>query len=609
MHHATGFCLHRNDAVAGSGFCCGGAIGHARPQGDHWRPGRLFVVAINEGLQLGQTVGVAATVVLRSHTRQQTGQVVCAQPGGVESDKGQIGNAHRLRGHSIGDHALDGIGNASQGVDVGHAVDRAALRCCDDVIQERQVVCIAGGSTHVGSDCGVIGRTGIVIWRSVGHGVAGVGIGVIGLRKDAVVGIDDGLEFGHAVHGGAVNGTAVEGAVNGSQIVGVDAADAQVGVALHPGCAVAGSVVLRCSRDGRQRHVVAVDGTIDHRLHTCQGVEVGSVVGTAQRVLHCQQVLGVGPNHTQQLQLSHAGVAVHHRLYRIGQRLQLGHGVDRIGRADIDHIAQQGLFLHRVYACDAQGGVLIACGLNVIVIHTVCRSKNPVVRIDNGLHLLCGAGLLARDRRTVERAVDGLQVLCGDTADTCRCVGKDRRRSGAGVVGLRSISNGRQCSGSYRGLIAGCGVGFCACAFISTTASSSSACSGQRSCATGRRQRTAKDRHTHRCCTVKLLHELHIAAHVKPQLRHAHPALALGRGIWVCGPVAAHPVEFGIAVLIKIFNQQIGHSVHNARVQQLHHQIVAFARGPNLLRAHPFDQGPQLVFRRHMGLHPHSLSR
>ena len=132
-------------------------------------------------------------------------------------------------------------------------------------------------------------------------------------------------------------------------------------------------------------------------MQTREGGELGSVVGYGKRRLDAGQV-GIGyAAHTQQLELgfggAHARGCVHHRLHRISQGLQFGHGVDgcpiggdAVAVGCVEDIAQQAFLLKGVHAAHAQGGVLRLRGVDAVVVgHTVCALQDSGVGVDDGL--------------------------------------------------------------------------------------------------------------------------------------------------------------------------------------------------------------------------------
>ena len=320
-------------------------------------------------MQIGEAVHAAAVVVCGRNGLQHGSQVV--RRDAAQAHQAQVVGDQRLAGRQACRSGLDGVGDAGQFVEVGHAVDVTGLAGAHDVVEQRQVLGVGGRQANVSTDGRVLRCCGVFGWGRIGRGVSCVGVGVVGFGQDAVVGVDDGLHFGGGVGTITVVGVAqgvvapllvVDGAVDGGQVASRDAGDARVGVVVGrrragAGFCVSGNVVDGCGvRANCARH---------QGLRADQGVELGGVVGRHQRRLHGGQVVGGHPADAQALQLAQAGVAVHDVLHRVGQGLQFGDAVDgggigghAVAAGGVEHVAQQALFFWRVHAVHANGRVL-----------------------------------------------------------------------------------------------------------------------------------------------------------------------------------------------------------------------------------------------------------
>ena len=158
-------------------------------------------------MQLAQHVGLAAVVGGCSDRGQHGGQVIGGHA--RQADLCKIGR--REGGAAVGGHRLNGVGDAGQGVDFGHAVHLGGLQATDDVVEQAQVFGIGGGSTDGGTDGGVVGGGRVGCGGGVRGGVSGCSGGVVGFAQNGVVGVDDGLHFGRGVRAVFVVGVAQGG--------------------------------------------------------------------------------------------------------------------------------------------------------------------------------------------------------------------------------------------------------------------------------------------------------------------------------------------------------------------------------------------------------------
>ena len=263
---------------------------------------------------------------------------------------------------------------------------------------------------------------------------------------DGRVRVHDGLHFAALVGGGSSDVGIGQHAVDHGHrglARAVDAGDTQglvVGQDRGQRCIACSSraIVLRVGSDLGCCGVVGAHSGTDHTRQAPEGVELACIWGRSQRCLHSSQVLGRHARDAQAFQLGLRGVAIHHRLHRIGQRLQLGHGVDRgsvggcaVAAGRVQHIAQQAEFWRGVHAVDAQGGVLrFGRVVAVVVGRAVCALHDGRVRVHDGLHFAALVGGGSSDVGIGQHAVDhghrGLAraVDAGDTQGLV--VGQDR---------------------------------------------------------------------------------------------------------------------------------------------------------------------------------------
>ncbi len=146
----------------------------------------------DEGLQFGQGVHRAAVVSGRGNLCQHKRQVV--RRDARDAQGREIGFGQRRCGRVACGGGHDGLCAHGQSLDLGHAVHTAGGLCTDDGVEQRL------GGRAIGEAGSSVGTDGAVVRnRGVGRRV-GIDSSAVGLAQDAVVGIDQGLNFGRAVH-------------------------------------------------------------------------------------------------------------------------------------------------------------------------------------------------------------------------------------------------------------------------------------------------------------------------------------------------------------------------------------------------------------------------
>ena len=322
-------------------------------------------------------------------------------------------------------HGLHGVG---QGLHFGHAVHIGAAFGVDHIAEQGDFL---GGVQTVHADGGVVGLGRVGLSR------------VVGVADDGVEAVHDGLHFGRSVGLGAGDVCVVQGAVDGGQIGRADAGHAHGEVLRIARGRGGGGVALRGGFDGGQ----GVDGVAHHSLHTGLRVEVRGVVGLGggrERGLHGAQVGGCHAADAQGFELGLCGVARHHGLHGVGQRLQFGEGVHIGGGFAVEHFTQEAEFLRGVYTVHTDGGVVGGRRVGCVARHAVGGAQDDVVRINDGLYFGGRAGLRAADVCVVQGAVHGAQVLRRHAADAQGFVLSHGGVGGGGVVVLCGRLDGRQ---------------------------------------------------------------------------------------------------------------------------------------------------------------------
>ena len=108
---------------------------------------------------------------------------------------------------------------------------------------------------------------------------------------------------------------------------------------------------------------------------------------------------------------------------QVGQRVDLGHGVHRVGGLFAQHLVEQGQAVDvggHGTQCHANalvvGGGRVAARRGVVAV-AVGFGQDAVVRVHQGLHLGCGVDAVGHHSRRRQRAVDGAEVARVDAAD------------------------------------------------------------------------------------------------------------------------------------------------------------------------------------------------
>ena len=193
--------------------------------------------AVDERLQGGQAVDLCAVVGARRNRRQHCGEVAVghtaqAHAGQRCSRQGGVGCAACSGGHDAGH-------GAGQCVDLGHAVHRGDHLCTQTVVQQGQRICALRRALRGQADVGADGRVLRGGWVCHGQVVGRT----VGLGQDAVVGIDQGLQFGQRVHLRSSDAGAGQSAVERCQVGGRHT----LGTRNH--------VIVECGGDGGLRGI------------------------------------------------------------------------------------------------------------------------------------------------------------------------------------------------------------------------------------------------------------------------------------------------------------------------------------------------------------------
>ena len=241
---------------------------------------------VDEGFEFGLRGNRRAIGVGRSQGGQHGGQVVRSDDAGATGSASmrervdlRISGRSLALGTGVGHGGSGGVGQALQ---LGDAVDRVSCFGVNHVAQQS-----LRGVGHAGYAYG-----GVVI--DAGGGVCRTRVArlTIGSGQDGAVAVDDVLQLGGRVSACAIDGAAVERAVDGCQVAAVDTAHASGQVLRHAGTGVGGRVVL-CGGlngvDGGQ-----IGGQLVHdALHFARAVGGTAVDDTAiEQVIQRRQVGG-----------------------------------------------------------------------------------------------------------------------------------------------------------------------------------------------------------------------------------------------------------------------------------------------------------------------------
>ena len=165
----------------------------------------------HHALQFAQAVRLGAVVVFQGNGLQHGGQVAIGHI--AQAHQVQVGRVQRWVGRLARRGGLDGVGDAGQVVQFGHAVDVAGLAGAHDVVEQRQFHGVVGGGTNVCANGRVVAGQW-VFDCGVGHVVARVGVAVVGFGQDLVVGVDDALHLAAIVGFVVSDGSGGQGRVD-----------------------------------------------------------------------------------------------------------------------------------------------------------------------------------------------------------------------------------------------------------------------------------------------------------------------------------------------------------------------------------------------------------
>ncbi len=287
--------------------------------------------------------------------------------------------------------------------------------CAQAVVQQGQCIgalrCALGGQAYVGTDGQVLrsGRVchGQVVGRAVGFG------------QDAVVGIDQGLQFGQRIHLSGRDAAGGQSAVERRQIRARHALGTRDHVVVERG----GDGGLRGIGISLEDAKRGVGGRLRaHRkqhqgLQFVKAVDGAAIVGrTGNGPQHQRQVERVHTHQTQQGQVGGgqgtgegasgrvgcAGGGEHQALHHAGQGVNLGHGV-HIGAAQLgDGAVEQQLGTGAVVQAGRHGGTdqaVVGCRRvgrgRAVCGGTIGFSQDAAVGADDGLHFADAVGLRA----------------------------------------------------------------------------------------------------------------------------------------------------------------------------------------------------------------------
>ena len=472
VHVATGRVAHSaSDAcdaccgVIGSSrhICCGGCIGGDFGNGCFVSADRGFHHVGQFGLRGDRCAvgvgcgngGLNSGGIVNRHSRHSSTARGLASHQGI--DLRQSGRSLTIR-RCEGDGRFGGIG---QDLQFGYGVHSGSGFAVDDIAQQS-----SSGRVHprhaqsrefVGADS-----------------VCCIAIGAVGGGQNFVVRVHNGLHFGHTVGGGAVNGCAVEGAVDLIKVVGIHAGDARLGIHLQSRCGGVGGVALGCIAQGAQRcgEVKSGGGQVA-RIARGVGAEhgdgVGAVlvdqgVGQRQDENACSHVFGchgmaVGAN-----RVVRAGEREAQRVARFAARGQLNlelQAVGQLGLVDAIDSFVQGehgcgngpcaavcvLARRQCVECEAQWGT----GFAGVACHVCGLGRHSINAIfcdgGGGQGHRCGA---AGDVGLDECVVENAHGAIGRSDCNLEFVAHERT-CGQRDLGLHAI-------GQFGGVDAGCGV-------------------------------------------------------------------------------------------------------------------------------------------------------
>ena len=410
----------------------------------------------DDGLHFGQAVGIAAAVGFGGDGGQHGRQVVGRDA--AQACLRKVRCIERRRAGACSGHALDGVGNGGQLVELGNGVHLSGLQAAHDVVEQGQVVGVGGRVADARADEGVLRCGRIDRGRCVSGGVArGVG-GVVGFAQDGVVSVDDGLHFGRGVGAVFVVGVAqrgvgaclvVDGVVDGAQVgrsTTRHTSHTGVGVVLRGGRGVV-HTVFGISRDLVDRCSLRSRCSGDDGLHLAQAVGVCAAVGFGgDGGQHGRQVVG---RDARQTHFGEVGFGQCRRRCATGSQsldgvgdagefVDLGHGVHIGSLLARDDVAEQAEVFSVVRGgtdvC-THGGVLrcggVGRGGRGVVAHTVGGviglGEDDLVGVDDGLHFGRGVSAVfvvgvAQDGiaalLAVDGVVDGIQIARSPTRHT-----------------------------------------------------------------------------------------------------------------------------------------------------------------------------------------------
>ena len=172
----------------------------------------------DQALQLDECVDIAAIGGRSTDFSQHKREVV--RRDARDTQRCKVGFGQSRCGRVACGRVQDGVHAHGQGLDLGHAVHTAGGLGTDDGVQQRL------DRRAVGKPSGSAGTDGAEV-RSRGVGrCIDIGSCTIGLGQDAVVGIDQGLNLGRAVHRRAHHTGCGQRAVECRQVGVADASDA-----------------------------------------------------------------------------------------------------------------------------------------------------------------------------------------------------------------------------------------------------------------------------------------------------------------------------------------------------------------------------------------------
>ena len=297
IDHSTGQCVvdgadigrgHTGHARSGVGGCSGrsaSGLRHTRNVvlSEAAEGANRHIQVIDQALQFGQRIGLAAIVGLSCDGGQHGPQVVRRNT--AQTDQGEVGCSQCRRGCATGREGLDGIGDAGQFVDLGYAVHPGQGLGPYQVVEQCEVLQGAGRRTDDGTERGILSCTRV-------HAGCGIGRHAVGFTQNRVVGIDNGLHLRRRVGQAGINARAVECAVDGGQVDAGHTADAGCAILRGVGADGAGAVVLGRIADGSQGCGVTIHGLVDQVLQfSLRGYRNAIRIGGGQGGQHSRQVV------------------------------------------------------------------------------------------------------------------------------------------------------------------------------------------------------------------------------------------------------------------------------------------------------------------------------